>query len=253
MEEGHSGAGTSQTDAPGGSCRRRGRTDLAHRALENTARFPRVPTGPFPITSTPNENPEKHRSLGLLEPLQPISDPHELQESRMFWRLPKQQYLRQKGDANREAMRALVEKGRVPGILAYSGSKPVGWCAVAPRETCPALERSPSRRAVDDEPVWSITCLYSARSHRRRRLSITLIKAAVAYVRSQGGRIVEGYPVPPKGGVTSTNYAYTGFVSVFEDAGFTEVCRRCETRPIMRYEIPRPNKRLQRTAPERHR
>ena len=81
MEEGHSGAGTSQTDAPGGSCRRRGRTDLAHRALENTARFPRAPTGPFPITSTPNENPEKHRSLGLLEPLQPISDPHELQES----------------------------------------------------------------------------------------------------------------------------------------------------------------------------
>ena len=64
--------------------RRRGRTDLAHRALENTARFPRAPTGPFPITSTPNENPEKHRSLGLLEPLQPISDPHELQESPML-------------------------------------------------------------------------------------------------------------------------------------------------------------------------
>ena len=101
MEEGHSGAGTSQTDAPGGSCRRRGRTDLAHRALENTARFPRVPTGPFPITSTPNENPEKHRSLGLLEPLQPISDPHELQESpkyRVGWR---------------EYERALVQRGDV--------------------------------------------------------------------------------------------------------------------------------------------
>ncbi|MDA2930405.1 hypothetical protein MYX84_10740, partial [Acidobacteria bacterium AH-259-O06] len=68
-----------------------------------------------------------------------------------------------------------------------------------------------------------------------------------------GGRIVEGYPVPPKPGVTSTNYAFTGFISAFEDVGFTEVCRRSETRPIMRYEIRRPNKRLQRSALARRR
>ncbi len=163
----------------------------------------------------------------------------------MFWRVPtRHQYLGQKGEANREAMRSLVRSGCVPGLLAYSGPEPIGWCAVARRESYPALERSPSRKAIDGESVWSITCLYLARSHRRQRLSIQLIKSAVAYVRSHGGRLVEGYPVPPKPGVTSTNYAFTGFVSAFEDAGFTVVCRRSETRPIMRYEIRRPNKRL---------
>lgn len=60
---------------------------------------------------------------------------------------------------------------------------------------------------------------------------------AVAYVRSRGGRIVEGYPVPPKRGTASTNYAFTGFESAFAAAGFTECARRAETRPIMRCQV----------------
>ncbi|MGH9261461.1 MAG: GNAT family N-acetyltransferase [Acidimicrobiales bacterium] len=156
----------------------------------------------------------------------------------MGWRLARRrQYLRQKGDANRAAMRRIVHSGAVPGLVAYEGAEPVGWCAVAPRETYPALERSRSRRAVDGERVWSITCVYVARSHRRAGLSIELIEAAVAYVRAQGGRIVEGYPVPPKRVTASTNYAYTGFESAFEAAGFTECARRFGTRPIVRRRV----------------
>ena len=136
-------------------------------------------------------------------------------------------------------MRSLVQAGSVPGLLAYLGGEPVGWCAVAPRGVYPALARSPSRRAFDGERVWSITCLYVARAHRRHHLTAQLIEAAVAYVRAQAGRIVEAYPVPPKPGVTSTAYAYTGFVSMFEDAGFAECVRRRTTRPIMRYRLRR--------------
>ena len=159
----------------------------------------------------------------------------------MYWRSRTQrQYLEQKGAPNKHAMHALVRNGEIPGLLAYDGAEPVGWCAVARREAYPALERSPSRRAIDSERVWSITCLYVARSSRRRALSVKLIEAAVACVRARGGCIVEGYPVPPKAGVSSTNYAFTGFVAAFEAAGFVEVCRRSETRPIVRYEIPRP-------------
>ena len=134
---------------------------------------------------------------------------------------------------------SLVHAGAVPGLLSYVDAEPVGWCAVAPREAYPALERSPSRKAIDDERVWSITCVYVARAHRRRHLTGRLIEAAVAYVRSQGGQIVEAYPVPPKPGVTSTAYAYTGFVSMFEAAGFAECLRRRSTRPIMRYWLRR--------------
>lgn len=180
----------------------------------------------------------------------------------MFWRLPtRQQYLRQKGEANKRAMCSLVEIGCVPGLLAYAGDEPVGWCAVALREAYPALERSPSRKAIDAEHVWSITCLYVSRAHRRRHLSTRLIEAAVRHVRSRGGCIVEAYPVPPKPRTRSTNYACTGFVSAFERAGFSE-CARFKTRPIMRYyalsnhrlnQAPLPMTRAQRkTKTRRH-
>lgn len=171
----------------------------------------------------------------------------------MGWRLPtRQQYLRQKGEPNKQAMHALVRSGCVPGLLAYVGREPAGWCAVAPREAYPALQRSRSRRAVDEERVWSISCVYVARAYRRQHLSTRLIEAAVAHVKSRGGRIVEGYPVPVKPGVASTNYAFTGFVSAFEAAGFTECLRRSRTRPIMRCLTERGGRRVE-TAPARGR
>jgi GNAT superfamily N-acetyltransferase len=155
----------------------------------------------------------------------------------MGWRLPKPQYLRQKGEPNKRAMRALVNGGSVPGVIAYDGEIPVGWCAVAPREEYVALARSTSRAAIDAERVWSITCVYVSRTHRRRHVSGQLIAAAIEHVRARGGRIVEAYPVPPKRGVSSTNYAFTGFESMFEKAGFKEVARRSATRPVFRYSI----------------
>ena len=61
-----------------------------------------------------------------------------------------------------------------------------------------------------------------------------MLKAAVAYAKEQGGKIVEGYPIDPT--KTLTGYSgYTGVVSAFRKVGFVEVLRRSETRPIMRY------------------
>jgi GNAT superfamily N-acetyltransferase len=158
----------------------------------------------------------------------------------MGWRLPRAQYLRQKGEPNKRAMQKLVRAGPPPGVLAYDGDEPVGWCAVAPREQYVALGRSASRRPIDGDGVWSITCVYVARSHRRRHVSSQLIAAAVAFARSKGAKIVEGYPVPPKPGVASTNYAYAGFESAFAAAGFIEIARRRSTRPIVRYDVRGP-------------
>ena len=57
----------------------------------------------------------------------------------MLWRLSRKQYGQQKGNGNKSAMKALVDSGEVPGILAYFGTKAVGWCAIAPRERYPAF------------------------------------------------------------------------------------------------------------------
>jgi GNAT superfamily N-acetyltransferase len=157
----------------------------------------------------------------------------------MFWRLKRSEFVRQKGDGNRDAMHALVEGGEAPGILAYEAGVPVGWCAVAPRERYPALGRSRVLKPLDDTPVWSVSCLFVAKGHRHRGVSVALLRAAVEHVRRQGGRCVEGYPVEPKTESMPAAFAWTGLVSAFRRAGFVECARGSPTRPIMRFDLGR--------------
>jgi GNAT superfamily N-acetyltransferase len=153
----------------------------------------------------------------------------------MAWRLRHAEFERQKGAANRCGFKAIVESGAAPGLLGYMGEQPVAWCAVAPREHYPALERSRVLKRVDDQPVWSVTCLFVARRFRRQGLAMRMLEAAVVHAGQRGARIVEGYPVEPKTADMPAAFAWTGTASSFRQAGFTEVLRRSPTRPIMRY------------------
>lgn len=155
----------------------------------------------------------------------------------MTWRLRRSQFEKQKGSGNKKALRRLVRSGRVPGVLAYAGGKPVGWCSVAPRPEFSFLERSRVLAPVDERPVWSVTCLFVARPYRRRGLSVKLLKAAVGLVRRQGGRIVEGYPVEVAKGALPDVFVWTGLAAAYRRAGFREAARRSATRPVMRYYI----------------
>ena len=152
----------------------------------------------------------------------------------MWWRLTRSEFERQKGEDNRQAMKALVESGEVPGILAYAEGEPVGWCSVAPREAFGALQRSRILKPVDEQPVWSVVCFFIAKAHRRKGLTVELLKAAVDYAAAHGAKVVEGYPVEPKKADAPDAFMYTGIASAFRRAGFVEVARRSETRPIMR-------------------
>ena len=155
----------------------------------------------------------------------------------MWWRLSRIDYRRQKGSNNRQLMKNLVESNSLPGILAYDGNIPVGWCSVGPRDQFPALDRSRYLKRVDDKPVWSVVCFYIARSYRKSGITKKLLDFTIGYCREQGAAIIEGYPVDPVKPKITDDSAYTGFASVFLKAGFKEVARRSETRPIMRYII----------------
>lgn len=151
----------------------------------------------------------------------------------MTWRLPRAEFNRNKGDANRHALHELMRKGPAPGVLAYADGKPVGWCAVAPREAYPALERSRILKSVDSQPVWSISCLFVEKSHRRQGLSTKLIQAATKFAQSQGAKIVEGYPQVVAGSLPDA-FVWTGLEQSFLQAGFAEIARRSPKRPILR-------------------
>jgi len=152
----------------------------------------------------------------------------------MFWRRDRAGFEKGKGAGNRRAMKRLVDRGEVPGLLGYVGERPVAWVSVAPRERYPALGRSRVLKPVDDHAVWSISCLFVARGHRNRGLSTRMLEAAASWVRRQGGRIVEGYPQEPRKERMPDAFAWNGIASSYRRAGFSEVARRSPTRPIMR-------------------
>ena len=146
--------------------------------------------------------------------------------------------VKQKGDGNKLAMKAIVDSGEVPGILAYHSTKAIGWCAIAPRGSYPALSRSRILQPVDNRPCWSVACLFIERSYRKRGISAELLRAASEYARSQGAELVEGYPVEPKSEKDiPPAFAWTGISKAFVRVGFIEVIRRSPTRPIMRMEF----------------
>lgn len=155
----------------------------------------------------------------------------------MWWRLSRAQFRKQTGQENRQALKAIVNSGHVPGLLAYAQGEPIAWCSLGPRESFPALERSRTLKRIDDQPVWSIVCFFVAKPFRRRGLMVKLLKAALKYTEKHGARIVEGYPVDPRGSRMHGYDGYTGVVSTFRNAGFREVLRRSADQPIMRYFI----------------
>ena len=151
----------------------------------------------------------------------------------MWWRETRSQYSQLAGEGNKQRMYEIIQAGRVPGLLAYLEGQPVGWVSVAPREEFPSLDRSQVAKRVDEQPVWSLVCFFIRKGYRRRGLTGALIGAAASYAREQGAEVLEAYPVEYESKVNGSG-EFTGFASTFRRAGFVEVARRKEKRPVMR-------------------
>lgn len=137
------------------------------------------------------------------------------------------------GLENRGQMKALVDRGTVPGLIGYRDGVPVAWVSLAPREDYSKLSRSPVMKPVDDRPVWSIVCFFVDGAARGRGLSERMLRAAVDYARSRGARLLEAYPVD-KDERSHPDSMFFGAKSMYDRAGFREAARRRPTRPVMR-------------------
>jgi GNAT superfamily N-acetyltransferase len=154
----------------------------------------------------------------------------------MYWKLRGKAYSDNTGDTLRQMQKSIVDSKVVPGLIAYAEGYPIGWIAVEPRTAYPRLAHTRTLLPVDDQEVWSITCFFVTKNYRRKGVTVELIKAAVDYVKQQGGKIVEGYPVETQKDMPAP-FIFTGIVSAFRKAGFKEVARNAPTRPIFRYSI----------------
>jgi GNAT superfamily N-acetyltransferase len=153
----------------------------------------------------------------------------------MYWRIGPRYRDRPQAD-NKHDLRQLAESAQPPGLLAFDGDIPVGWCELAPRADLGWLARARYLKPVDVLPVWSIPCFYVRRTHRGRGVMDGLIEAALLAATVAGAPALEAYPVDTAVPSHSGNL-FPGVASAFARHGFRVVARRKPDRPVMRRDI----------------
>lgn len=156
----------------------------------------------------------------------------------MYWRITRKQFSQHQGKGNQAAIQAIVDSGEVPGILAYAGTEPVGWIAVAPRSQYASLNRSRVLKPLDDHPVWSVTCFFIAKEHRGKGLMQGLLRAAIDYAASRGCDLLEAYPYVVKSAKAPPITSYMGVASVYARVGFQLCATPSPSKQVWRYRIP---------------
>ena len=96
-----------------------------------------------------------------------------------WWRLTAAEYSRSTSASHRAALRDQCAADPVPGVVAYLGDLPVGWCGFGPRSAMRRLERSRTIPAIDGQPVWSIVCFDVRPGYRRRGVANALLAGAI--------------------------------------------------------------------------
>ncbi|MGH3367320.1 MAG: GNAT family N-acetyltransferase [Nocardioidaceae bacterium] len=161
-----------------------------------------------------------------------------------FFRLRGRHWTAATRESNQEGLGVQVREGEIPpGVLAYVDGEPVGWCAVGPKSSYPRLLASPVTRPVtgaEADGTWSLTCFVVRVGWRRRGVASALLDGAVRLAREHRAARVEGYPVDrdARSSVSSAEL-YHGPLSVFLDAGFTEVRRPSPARPVVQLDLTR--------------
>jgi GNAT superfamily N-acetyltransferase len=151
----------------------------------------------------------------------------------MYWRIGAA-YRKRPRARNKAAFKAIVTHGPPPGLLAFEGELPVGWCQLTPRADVPWLDREWRLRRVDDMPVWSISCLYVRKGYRRKGVTAALIEAAVKAAKRAKAPALEAYPLDAD---KTPSTSGTGFATTYARAGFKTIARHVPPRPIMRHDL----------------
>ena len=112
-------------------------------------------------------------------------------------------------EMSKRALKALVNRGVVPGLLGYENGRAIGWVSLGSRGDYARLERSRVMKAVDDRPVWSIICFVVDPKERHRGVAEVMLKGAMAWARKQPATLVAAYPCDNRG-KASDDYMWFG-------------------------------------------
>ncbi|MER8773702.1 GNAT family N-acetyltransferase [Mesorhizobium sp. M0220] len=142
-------------------------------------------------------------------------------------------------ERNKDHIKARIEAGPPPGLLAFEGGQAVGWMQIGPRADVPEWNNQGRGSApldpVDatDPGVWAISCFFIRARARGRGLSHRLVTGGIDFARENGARLIEACPIDLSKDSRSIGL-FVGSSRVFEKAGFQRLVERKPGRPLVR-------------------
>lgn len=142
-------------------------------------------------------------------------------------------------ERNKDHIRARIEAGPPPGVLAYDDGTAVGWMQVGQRADVPEWNNQGRGSApldpsdASDPGVWAISCFFIRARARGRGLTHRLVEGGIAFARESGARFLEACPMDLSRDSRSLGL-FVGSSRVFEKAGFERLVERKAGRPLMR-------------------
>jgi predicted GNAT family acetyltransferase len=145
---------------------------------------------------------------------------------------------------NKDFIRARIEAGPPPGLLAIEDGKAIGWMQIGPRADVPEFNNTGrvsaplEPREATDPAVWAISCFFIRARARGSGLTHRLVADGVEFAKRGGARVLEACPIDQSRDSRSIGL-FVGSTRVFERAGFQTVATRKAGRPLMRLELGR--------------
>jgi predicted GNAT family acetyltransferase len=156
------------------------------------------------------------------------------------FRLPPAARRESNRERNKDHIKARIEAGPPPGLLAFEGQIATGWMQIGPRLDVPEWNNKGRGSApIDpadaaDPAVWAISCFFIRSKARGRGLTHRLVGAGIDFARAGGAHFLEACPIDQSKDSRSIGL-FVGSTRVFEKAGFQTVATRKPGRPLMRY------------------
>lgn len=141
-------------------------------------------------------------------------------------------------EGNRAALAHLAATDPLPiGLIAYDAGRPVGWCAVGPRQRFVRAMAAPTLKQRDrseDDAVWLVPCFFIRPEVRGSGVATALLTAAVEHARRSGASAIEGFPLSGDKRRSGGSDFQTGVEPLFAECGFQPLSRPSENRVVMR-------------------
>jgi predicted GNAT family acetyltransferase len=159
-----------------------------------------------------------------------------------YFRLPPAARRDRNRERNKDHIKARIDKGPPPGLLAIRDGIAEGWMQIGPRFDVPEFNNKGRASApldpadASDPGVWAISCFFVKPKARGQGLTHQLVAGGIDYARRNGARLLEACPIDLSRDSRSLGL-YVGSTRVFEKAGFVPATRRKPGRPLMRLEL----------------